>query len=239
MDSLKIEVRVEDSKGEDVSTQFHQVAPGLSGIQSVDGSDSLKALSTMKSYWQIIPGEGLGGKSPEGEKYYVKAMMTYFINGRLVQTQTQGVEITVHPQPKLYLHYYLPKNVYAHEPFKLGFEVENVGYGPAQNLRIESGQPKIVENKSGLLLEFKIVDVSFGDTDVEKNTFKLVLGDVQPRSKATGYWLLNTSLDGYFAEFTAEMTHRLYKGIQLNPLILGVDTRIIEKDDVSPDPDKP
>lgn len=237
MTGLNIQVRVEDAQNQDVTPRFYLVPPELAGIGAIDGSDTLRALSTMTAYWQLIPGEGLGGTQPEGKKYYVKAVMSYFVNGRLVQTETQAVEITVHPQPQLYLHYYIPQLVYAYEPFKLGIEVENKGDGPAKNLRIESGQPKIVENRAGLLIKFEIIETSFGFS--QGKTFTLVLGDVPPHSKVNGYWLMTTTVDGRFTDFTAELTHKAYKGIQLNPLILGVDTRIIEKDGVVPEAGEP
>ncbi|HNQ90137.1 MAG TPA: CARDB domain-containing protein [Verrucomicrobiota bacterium] len=237
MDNLVITLRVEDAQGRDVTSQFYTVGPEVTGLSDVDGGDSLAPLSEVAAYWQLIPGEGLGGTTLDGQKYYVRAFWTYFVNGRLVQTQTEAAEITIHPQPKLLLHYFIAKEVRAYQPFKLGLVVENIGDGIARNLRIESGQPEIVENESGLLIDFNIVAVSFGGSQGE--TFKLVLGDVQPHSTVSGYWLLNCNLDGSFQNFTAEMTHRLYKGIELNPLIAAIDTQLIVMDSVVLDPAKP
>ena len=191
----------------------------------------------MTGRWILIPGDGLGGTDLEGQKYYCKAVMTYFLDGQLKETQTDAVEITVHPQPKLYLHYYVPRDVFADIPFKLGVLVENEGDGYAYNFKIDSGQPEIVENFAGLLIDFRIVSSSFGSKTGD--IVRLVLGDIAPHSTAHGYWIMQCTLDGKFVEFTAELTHRAYKGVQINPLILDVTTEIIERDNLFADAQDP
>ena len=64
--------------------------------------------------------------------------------------------------PKLRLDYFIPGQVYSDDPFTtevepavpfgLGVRVANIGYGSANNLKIDSGQPRIVENVHGLLI---------------------------------------------------------------------------------------
>jgi len=225
---LSISPRVTDENGLDVTDRFYIVPPELEGISAVDGTSSLGALSTLSSNWILIPGEGLGGSSLDGQSYWVKAVLSYYVDGRLRELQTNSVEITVHPQPKLYLHYYTPRDVLADEPFKLGLLVENEGDGMARNLKIDSGQPEIVENLSGLKLDVDIVGSSFGSTSGD--IVRLVLGDILPHSAVNGYRIMMTSLDGTVEEFSAEFSHRAYKGIDINPLILDVSTEIIEHD---------
>ncbi|MCY2954352.1 MAG: PKD domain-containing protein [Planctomycetota bacterium] len=225
---LTVTPRVTDETGRDVTDRFYMVPPELTGISAVDGSSSLAAFSTMTGRWVLIPGDGLGGTSLDGRKYLAKAVLSWFVDGRLKEMQTNAVEITVHPQPRLRLHYYVPKNVLADEPFKLGVLVENEGDGIASNLRIDSGQPKIVENVAGVPINFQILSSSFGS--VTDNVVRLAFGDIQPHSTANGYWIMTASLDGRFVEFTAQLTHRAYKGVDINPLIVGVSTEIVEHD---------
>ncbi len=225
---LTISPRVTDEYGFDVTERFYIVPPVLENISALDGSDQLGAFATLNAKWILIPGDSLGGTDLAGKKYYVKAVLSYYADGRLKETQTNSVEIVVHPQPKLYFHYYVPQNVLADEPFKLGLLVENEGDGVATNLKIDSGQPKIVENLAGLLIDFRIIGSSFGSQTGD--IVRLVLGDVQPHSTAHGYWIMTCTLDGSFVEFTASITHRAYKGIDINPLILGVFTEIIQHD---------
>jgi len=235
--SLSVSPRVRDQAGQDVTDRFYVVPPELDGIAAIDGSAGLAHGATMRGRWILIPGEGLGGTDLDGKPYYVKAVLTYYQNGRLKEVVTNEVEITVHPQPKLYLHYYIPREVEGDVPFKLGLLVENDGDGIATNLKIDSGQPQIVDNQAGLLIDFRIVGSSFGS--VTGDIARLVLGDVQPHSFVSGYWIMQSTLDGKFVEFTAEMTHRAYKGVQINPLILGVSTEIIEHDRLFADAQDP
>jgi len=235
--ALTITPRVTDEFGADVTDRFYLVPPELQGIGAVDGSASLGAFATMNGRWILIPGADLGGTDLAGKSYWVQAMLSYYVDGVLKQVRTDRVEITVHPQPQLYLHYYLPRDVVGEEPFKLGLLVENVGDGVATNFKIESGQPKIVENLSGLAVEFAIIGTSFGSQ--QEDRFTLVLGDIPPHSAAHGYWIMTSSLDGRFEEFEAEFSHRAYKGVQINPMILGVDTRIILHDNLFADAQDP
>ena len=235
--SLSIHPRVTDADGLDVTDRFYIVPPELEGISAVDGSGNLGEYAAMNGRWILIPGEGLGGTDLAGKSYRVKAVMNYYVDGRLTQTQTNSVEITVHPQPKLYLHYYVPEDVLADVPFKLGVLIENEGDGIARNLKIDSAQPEMAENESGLLIEFRIVGSSFGSTTGD--IVRVVFGDVQPHSTAHGYWIMQSSLSGAFVSFTAELKHLAYKGIEINPLILDVTTEIILHDNLFADAQDP
>ena len=126
-----------------------------------------------------------------------------------------AVPITVHPNPRLYLKYFHQRDVYSDDPFtdpiepsipySLAIMVENRGHGVTKNMHITSSQPKIVENESGLLIQFQIVGCSFGSQSGDVIT--LVLGDLGPHRDVNGYWIMTSSLDGRFVEFTATLTH--------------------------------
>jgi hypothetical protein len=87
---------------------------------------------------------GLGGDDPDtGAKYYAKALITYYVNGKFVETSTEGVEITIYPQPQVTLTYYVPHKILSGIPFKLGVTATNDGKGWARNLNIDSGKLEI------------------------------------------------------------------------------------------------
>jgi len=83
-----------------------------------------------------------------------------------------------------------------------------------------------------LLTQFEIVDTSFGSKT--GNSFRLNLGDIEPQGRVSGYWLVRWIMyeeeerakpfEGEFRDFKATLTHRDYNGVQLNPLIVSVDT---------------
>src|ERR1700675_3987846 len=75
--------------------------------------------------------------------------------------------ITVYPEARLNLAYFQQRDVYSDdpftpevepsEPFALGLIVKNVGAGAAHNFQITSGQPRIVDNEKGLLIDFSLI----------------------------------------------------------------------------------
>ena len=79
---LSVTPRVVDENGVDVTDRFYLVPPELTGVSAVDGSDSLGSAATMTGDWILVPGEGLGGTTPDGQQYWVKAVISYYLNGR-------------------------------------------------------------------------------------------------------------------------------------------------------------
>ena len=252
LNNLRVDVLVKDENGVDVSSKNFIIATGLQGIADVDGNGSLASGSSLTATWQIIPGSGLGGTDPEGKTYYASALVSYYVNGQLVQTETEGVPITILPQPQLELNYFVPHNILSNTPFRLGVTVENYGFGEAMNLNINSGQLKIESNQSGMITDFEILESSFGSQSGSE--FKLAFGNVPAATrefneqtgewdivpgKVSGYWTVRWNMpaseetyEGEFREFKAALTHKDYKGVQLNPLITAVHTAIIGKDGV-------
>jgi len=240
LQNLSARVVITDKDGIDVTNKTFVIPTGISGISGLDGTWALLSGSSMTANWQIIPGDGLGGTDPAGETYYAKAVISYYVNGRYVETETHAEEITIVPQPKIKLHYYIPHKIIANQPFRLGVTAENVGYGTAKNLVIDSGQLEIKTNQAGLSTDFRIIGTSFGSSS--GNRFTLNLGDIAPNSKVSGYWIVKwvmyegtekaEPLEGEFSNFRAYLSHKDYKGVQLNPLIVEVTTEIIGKDNL-------
>ncbi|NLD49135.1 MAG: PKD domain-containing protein, partial [Clostridiaceae bacterium] len=159
---------------------------------------------------------------------------------------TQKEEITILPQPKLSLSYYIPGEITAGEPFRMGVVADNAGNGTANNLMINSGQLEIKTEKSGLLTRFDIMETSFGSKS--GNNFSLNLGNIEPHSSVSGYWIVRwlpyedgemtegeKDLKGEFKSFKASLTHSDYNGIQLNPLIVDIKTEILGRDNLFAD----
>ena len=138
-------------------------------------------------------------------------------------------DILVKPMPALTLDYFLPNEVYGDDPFtqnfieppipfSLGVRVKNTGIGPARKLKIDSAQPRIVENKLGLLVDFKLhgCEVNGG---VAQPTLLADFGDIAPNRSGVARWIMTSTLSGRFVEFTAYYTHAAELGGQLTSLI--------------------
>src|SRR6185369_6031960 len=135
----------------------------------------------------LVPASGLGGSDPAGARYDVSATYAYTLNGTRFSVTTASVEITIRPMPQLTIDYFVPRDVEANHPVKLGVVVKNVGDGPAHNLTIRSGQPVITDNQSGLLVTFGLLGGSVKGQSVPAPDLTLSLGDLPPHSQTYGY----------------------------------------------------
>jgi hypothetical protein len=133
-----------------------------------------------------------------------------------VTVPLSAVEIQVLPNPRLAVHYFLPKVVFGDDPFtdpiepalpfSLGVQVHNSGAGIAQRMRISSAQPKIVNNEKGLLVEFQLLGSQVGGQATSRS-LTVDLGDVGPDGTATARWLMTASLQGEFTGYSATFEH--------------------------------
>ena len=237
--SLSVVISIKDAVGNPADQLFFTKIGNLSGLTAVDGTGILQPGATGEVSWLIIPSTWAGGSSPLGAQYSVKATVNFMGNGFLQSLTTFDAPITVVPQPFLRLQYVLPRDVVGDDPltpvvesivpYHLGLRVANEGYGPAKNLLLDTGEPRIIDNVQGLAVDFKILG-SFVGTAPVANTLQLPFGDIGPGSAKIGSWQMISSLRGRFIDFTATFTHDPGLGGSLTSLIAGVDTYWLIKD---------
>ena len=200
------------------------------GLGAVDGTGQVAAASTGSATWLIVPAASAGGESPTGRSYRVGAQVRYRIGGEMREVTVTPETITVRPQPKLALDYFLASDVYADdaftpelepaEPFTLGVRVANVGFGSALNAQIASAQPRIVENTQGLLIDFQILG-GYVDDQTAATSLQLAFGEIAPGKARMGRWWMQTSLSGRFDAMEASYSHADSLGGALTSLIEG------------------
>lgn len=189
--------------------------------------------------WLIIPAPGAAGDLLDGKSYEIGARVRYRLGGEPQEIVVAPDFITVRPQPQLQLDYFLTREVRANdpltpeiepsEPFTLGVRVLNNGYGVARNLAIDSAQPRIVENRQGLVISFEITGSFVGD-EPALPTLQLPFGDIGPQLAKVGRWVMQTTLAGRFTEFAASFTHRDELGGRLTSLITEANAHFLIKD---------
>lgn len=239
IEALSVNVLFQDALGNPVqasadpsqtSARFFVRLDSLEGVDAVDGSGRVAAGSVGVARWLIIPSASAGGESAAGQMYRVGARVTYRIGDEDRSVDVAPETITVRPQPRLRLDYFLAGDVYSDdpftpdveppEPFTFGVRVRNAGAGPARKLRIESAQPRIVENDQGLLVDFRILGGRVDDAAAAPS-LRLDLGDIDPGRARMGRWLMQTSLSGQFVDIEATYTHADTLGGALTSLIEG------------------
>ena len=154
--------------------------------------------------------------------------------------------IQVRPEPRLDITYFQPRDVQGDDPFTeqvespipftLGVIVKNTGYAPARSVNIDSEQPKIVENKSGLLLVAQLLGARVQDSDLDDSSLTVNLGDIPPGEARKGAWDMITSLSGEFIEFKASYTHAAELGGLETSLIESLEAHFIAAEVLNDDP---
>lgn len=248
LDDIKIDVTVTDTNGNPVTitanaqntnATFFIRIDSLENVSNIAGTGVVAPESTADIHWLIIPSASAGGKTSSGVRYLVGANLSYAVNA---ETQTVAVApdtITVKPMPKLALDYFLPYEVYGDEPFteqieapvpySLGVRIKNVGAGEAHALKIESGEPKIVENTRGLLIGFDITESEVQGVKSE-NRLTVDFGTLASNRVKVARWTMECSLSGHFTSFAAEFAHSDDLGGELTSLIQGVNTHTLLRD---------
>lgn len=212
------------------SALFFVRLDGLEDMSAVDGTGEVLPGRTGVARWLIIPSANAGGTTAAGRVYRIGARVEYRIGDEQRSVEVIPETITVRPQPRLVLDYFLAGDVYSDdpftpeveppEPFTFGVRVRNAGAGPGRALRIESAQPRIVENKLGLLIDFRILG-GFVDDGPAAASLRLDLGDLPAGQARMGRWLMETSLSGQFVDIEASYTHADTLGGALTSLIEG------------------
>ncbi|MCD0463182.1 dockerin type I domain-containing protein [Roseiconus lacunae] len=238
LQNFGVDVVVYDADGNDATDLFVFRDPDFSGFSDVDGSGELAAGLLGNSNWVLIP---LSDAAPDlVTEYYVGGQITYTDTGRQVTIDLEPVSIKVRPQPELDLVYFHQRDVIADdpftpeieqaEPFALGVLVKNSGGGAANNLRIDSAQPKIIENEKGLLIDFEIISTLVNGGSAEP-TLTADFGDLPAHSTAVAMWQMVASLQGLFVDYKASFRHldpsgdprlSLIKSVEIHEMIRPV-----------------
>ncbi len=215
---IAFELHFFDAAGALVDDRFGIRPPSLVGLTDLNGSGTLAPGSSGTAEFTIVPS---AAAAPEGPTpYSVGGELRYFDGTRSVTIPLAPTPLSVLPQPELSFDYYQQRDVFSDDPFTpetepsqpftLGLLVRNTGAGSARNVTVRSGQPCIVENEKGLLIDFQVVASEvFGPDATRLLTPSLTadLGDLEPGGTRVSRWLLKSTLQGLFLDYSAEVEH--------------------------------
>ena len=241
--NIRVDISILDALGNQKNDQFFvrlttqdNITETGSDGSSVNGDGIVNANQSAEIHWLIIPSPGAGGEVATGVPYDVGATLTYTLDGTTEVLSITPDRITVRPAPLLYLDYFTPWQVLGDNPFTaqaeapipypLAVRVMNDGYGPANKLKIDSAQPKIVDNKQGLLINFRLLGAAVNDQTVQP-TLQVDLGNLASKTAATAYWQMISSLSGRVVDFSAEFSHSDELGGTLTSLLQETNTHYL------------
>lgn len=245
---VSVQVKITDEQGlpiavsadpNNTSAKFFIRVSNKENIANVDGTGTVAPATTATINWLLVPAPGAAGTTPLGKKYLIGATLKYKFGAEEQTLDVSPDVITVKPMPLLTLDYFLTQDVVADdpltaeieaiEPFTLGVRVKNTGLATAKALKIDSAQPKIIENNQGLLINFTLTGSYVNDAPVQ-NTLLVNFGDILASTAKVGRWNMESTLAGRFTEFTARFSHADELGGALTSLMQATNAHFLIRD---------
>lgn len=214
LNDVRVDLEIKNAAGESVNDRFGIRDPALNGISAVDGTGTVNLGTTASAAWILIPTRDAAGAEPI--VYTVGGTLTYRQEDLELVVPLLPVPITVHPVPNLLVDYFWQRDVFSDDPFtdeieptipfSLGVLVRNTGQGEARNFRIVSSQPEIIENEKGLLIDFEIIATEMNGRTLTPS-LTADFGTIPSGGLGIARWLLTSTLQGLFIDYSASFEH--------------------------------
>ena len=160
--------------------------------------------------------------APENLSTYSFGGTLSFKDGSTTQNRSlYPVSLQVKPSPELDLTYFMQRDVYGDNPLtpdvvepvipaEFSVLIHNKGKGDANNVRMITKKPEIVENEKGLLIDFDIISSSLNGgekTMALDDDIATQFGTIAAGTASYATWDLTASLMGHFTEYDVSVTH--------------------------------
>ncbi|MCQ3830612.1 calcium-binding protein [Microbulbifer elongatus] len=255
IENIAITVNFADADGNSVTATSDTSASDADFFIRVDDTQNVNSLVTADNgavtdavinagnvgefRWLIVPTANAAGETDNGELFFVGATLSYSYGGKEEVVEVAPDSIVVKPQPLLTLDYFLTHEVIGDdaftaeveppEPYTLGVRIDNSGFGSANKVKIESAQPRIVDNEQGLAIDFTITN-SFVENQAAQPSLLIDFGEIDPKGMKAGRWIMESTLSGKFTSFNASFTHADELGGELTSLIEATNAHLLVRD---------
>lgn len=238
LNQIQVDLEFRDDLGNTAADKFAVRGPQLTGLSDVTGGGQLNPTQSGSARFTFIPTRDAAPDAPA--IYHIGGTLRYVEAGQEIVVPLLASPIVVLPEARMVLQYFQQRDVFSDdpftdevepaEPFVLGLLAKNQGAGWARNFRITSAQPRIVENEKGLLIDFKIIGTRVGSNAVAPS-LTADLGFIAPGGTQVAQWLLTSSLQGKFLDYTATFEHvdamghtnlSLIESVEIHELIRAV-----------------
>ncbi len=242
MKEIKLNLEITDENGVPSNDLFQIDTKALSILTGIDGTGTLGPQEKGSATVIFIPEKGAAPTVPKS--YSFGGSFSYLdpFTGVTVTKPLFPVTLNVNPSPDLWLHYFMQRDILGDDPLTPAIEpivpaefavmVQNNGYGTANGVRIESAQPKIVENAKGLAINFALIGSNLNGQPRQLGLTNIDFGNIGPKKAAIGQWYFTSDLMGHFVSYEAKVSHidshgnpdlSLISGATLHELIKSVD----------------
>lgn len=231
MQNIKLDLEIKDENGVLSNDLFHIETSALDILTGIDGTGTLNAQKKGSATVLFIPERGAAPEVPKS--YSFGGSFSYLdpFTGVTVTKPLFPVTLDVNPSPDLYLHYFMQRDILGDDPLTVPIEpivpaefavmIQNNGFGTAKNVRIESGQPEIIENEKGLAINFALIGSNLNGQPKQLGLTNINFGNILPKTSAIGQWWFTSDLMGHFISYEASVTHLDSRGNPELSLISG------------------
>ena len=152
--------------------------------------------------------------------YVFGGSLTFSVDGKERHADLTEQIMTVKPTPELNLDYFMQRDVIADdaitkdvvepsEEAEFAVLISNVGYGDAENLRMVTAQPEMVDNEESLFLQYSITSSQLNGQEKSLALGKSVttdFGTLAAHGHAYAQWWMTSSLLGHFIDYDISYT---------------------------------
>lgn len=152
--------------------------------------------------------------------YVFGGNLTFTVDGKQRHADLAEQVMTVKPTPELNLDYFIQRDVIADdaitkdvvepsEEAEFAVLISNVGYGDAENLRMVTAQPEMVDNEENLFLQYSITSSQLNGQEKSLAFGKSVttdFGTLPAHGHAYAQWWMTSSLLGHFIDYDISYT---------------------------------
>jgi hypothetical protein len=239
--NLGLTLQVLDENGVLSNDLFQINTLSTSVLTGIDGTGKLAPNKSGTAVVRFIPTKAAAPQSPKTYSFggYISYLDPY--TGTKVTLPLIPVKLTVNPSPDLNLHYFMQRDILGDDaltpaiepiiPAEFSVMIENNGYGAANNVVIESAQPKIIENEKGLAINFKLIGSNLQGRPAQMGVTNIPFGTIPAQQTRIGQWYFTSDLLGHFTQFETKLVHNnsfgnpnlsLISGVRLHELIKSV-----------------
>ena len=221
---LKLEV-VNKATGEIATAHEFQInaesLDGFTGQLELGSGWTLDAKSTGTATVLFIPTNYAAPTEPVEWSFGGTLSYVDPFTGLEVTRELYPVTLTVKPCPELDLTYFMQRDVYGDDPLTIDVDepmkpaefallINNKGYGDANNVRMVTQQPEIIDNEKGLKIDFELVSSQVNGGDATLSFGQSIANDfgtIPAHSQLYAQWWLTSTLLGHFTDYNVEATH--------------------------------
>ena len=240
MQDIAVNIVIKNEEGVDCTDLFQINTTSMSQITGIDGTGSLDAQKEGVVQFMMIPTIEAAPSAPV--VYSFGGSFTFLdpFSGEEMTYQLFPVSLTVNPGPNLYIDYFVQRNIISDDPLtedvvepmeeaEIAMMIRNLGAGDANNVYLESSQPKIVQNENNLLIDFELSGSAMNGERRPLAMTHIPFGTIASHTNGIAEWYYTSTLMGRVINSTAQVIHNNSYGNPRLSLVSAVNTHELIK----------